>query len=280
MAKTKFFRVAVSGTTADGREITREHIQQMVDSYSVEISPATINCEHIMGYSPNPPFNSYGLVTALKAEEIELTLFGKTEKRLAMYAQFDINDQAKLTNQAGQKLFSSIQFRPDFAKTGKAYLDGVAFTDNPASLATELLKFSKRGDDRKDMLCAVEEFTLEFEAETTANDEARGALAAFRNFFSSMTQPQQQAPAQPAVSATASEQPAQPDLAAFAAQFSEGMGKMADAMEASAAKTDARFAALKQELDAMRGQIEETPSRNYSRRPTGTGGGDRVKATC
>ena len=27
MAKTKFFRVAVEGVTADGREITRDHAQ-------------------------------------------------------------------------------------------------------------------------------------------------------------------------------------------------------------------------------------------------------------
>ncbi len=283
MAKTKFFRVAVAGATIDGREISADHITQMAATYDPATYTARINCEHLRGYSPNPPFNAYGSVAAVKAEEVTLKIGGKDEKRLALFASFEVNDQAKDLTKADQKVFSSIEINPNFAGTGKAYLVGIAFTDSPASLGTEILKFSTRDDARKDHLIALSDgFTVEFEAEAQGSDEMRGAFAALRDFFSGMGKAQPETP--PAQTATpvtpAQEQGAPSEFAAFAAQFSEGMGKMADAMEASAAKTDARFAALKQELDAMRGQIEETPSSNYSRRPTGTGGGDRVKATC
>jgi hypothetical protein len=33
---------------------------------------------------------------------------------------------------------------PSFADTGKAYLMGLACTDNPASLGTEMMKFCSR----------------------------------------------------------------------------------------------------------------------------------------
>ncbi|MDU3935344.1 MAG: GPO family capsid scaffolding protein, partial [Serratia liquefaciens] len=45
---------------------------------------------------------------------------------------------------AGQKVFTSMEIRRDFAKTGKAYLVGLAVTDDPASLGTEMLEFSRR----------------------------------------------------------------------------------------------------------------------------------------
>ena len=36
MAKTRFFRVAVEGATTDGREISREWIDQMAASYNLD----------------------------------------------------------------------------------------------------------------------------------------------------------------------------------------------------------------------------------------------------
>lgn len=45
-------------------------------------------------------------------------------------------------NKDRQKVYSSIEVNPSFAGTGKAYLEGLAVTDSPASLGTEMLKFS------------------------------------------------------------------------------------------------------------------------------------------
>ena len=188
MAKSKFFRVAVEGATVDGRQIERAHIEQMAATYDPATYTARINCEHLRGYSPNPPFNAYGSVAEVRSEEITLKIGGKDEKRLALFASFEVNDQAKGLTKADQKVFSSIEINPNFAGTGKAYLVGLALTDSPASLGTELLKFSTREEARKDNLIALEDaFAVEFEdGAGGAGDqsEVTGAFAAMRNFFS------------------------------------------------------------------------------------------------
>src|SRR3546814_16306782 len=67
---------------------------------------------------------------------------GKTEKRLGLFGVFDVHEEAKQLNDAGQKVYSSIEVEPNFAGKGKAYLMGCALTDSPASIATERLKFN------------------------------------------------------------------------------------------------------------------------------------------
>jgi hypothetical protein len=43
-----------------------------------------------------------------------------------------------------QKVYASIEINPNFADTGEAYLVGLAVTDDPASLGTEMLQFSAK----------------------------------------------------------------------------------------------------------------------------------------
>lgn len=276
MAKSKFFRVAVEGDTVDGRKIERAHIEQMAATYDRATYTARINCEHLRGYSPNPPFNAYGSIDAIKAEEVTLNIGGKDQKRLALYASFDVNDQAKELTTADQKVFSSIEINPNFANTNKAYLVGLALTDSPASLGTEVLKFSTRADDRKDNLIAISDaFSVEFEDAAPADSEVTGAFAAMKRFFEGFSAPTapKQEPAAPAV-------PKPTELAAFAATMADGMGKLADAFTAAQAKTDARIGKLAEDFTALKGDVEKTRSGNYRQRPTGTGGGDAVQADC
>ncbi len=283
MAKTKFFRVAVEGPTVDGRKIERAHIEQMAASYDPGTYTARINCEHLRGYSPNPPFNAYGSISAVEAREIELTIDGKKQKRLALYAAFDVNDQAKELTKADQKVFSSIEINPNFAETNKAYLVGIALTDSPASLGTELLKFSTRDDKRKDNLLALDDgFTVEFEEETSAAaSEVTSAFAAMKTFFTSLTAPKGDPAPQPVVTPPASSSAGTSgDLAAFAAAMSEGMDKLATAFATSTVKMETRVAKLAEDFTALKTDIEKTPPRGYTARPTGTGGGDRVQAEC
>lgn len=142
MAKTKFFRIAVEGATTDGREIQRDWIQQMAESYNPATYTARINCEHLRGFSPDAPFNAYGTVLSLKAEDVTLNIGGKDEKRLGLFAELDANDQLVAINAKDQKLFTSCEIQPNFANTDKAYLVGLAVIDSPASLGTEMLKFA------------------------------------------------------------------------------------------------------------------------------------------
>ena len=283
MAKTKFFRVAVEGDTVDGRKIDRAHIEQMAASYDRATYTARINCEHLRGYSPEPPFNAYGSVDALKTEEVTLKLGGKDQKRLALLASFDVNDQARALTAADQKVFSSIEIAPNFANSGKAYLYGLALTDTPASLGTEVLKFSTREDARKDNLIAISDaFSVEFEDEGQGDGDVRGAFAAMRKFFDSFTAPAPLAPVQPT-------EPTPPnqggsgspsDLAAFAAAMTEGMDRLASAFTASHAKTETRLAKIAEDFTQLQGEIEKAKPQTYRARPVASGGGDRERAVC
>lgn len=169
MKKSKFFRVAVAGSTTDGRVIEATWIQQMADSYDPNTYTALGNLEHYRGFSPSSEFGTYAKVTALKAEEVEIN----GTKKLALFAQVDAFDQLIELHNAGQKLFTSIEVNPNFADTGKAYLVGLAFTDTPASLGTQIMEFAAkqpeanpfvgRKQDAANLFTAAEEASIEFE---------------------------------------------------------------------------------------------------------------------
>ena len=144
MAKkvSKWFRIGVEGDTCDGRVISATDIQEMADGFDPRVYGCRINLEHIRSVIPDSPFCRYGDVTEVKAEVIDddsalngkLALFGKIaplDNLLAMLAK-------------GQKVYTSMEIRPNFANTGKCHLIGLAVTDDPASLGTEYLQFCSR----------------------------------------------------------------------------------------------------------------------------------------
>lgn len=142
--KTKFFRVAVSGATTDGRTISRLDIEQMAANYNPATYGARVNLEHFRSILPDSPFRMYGDVLAVKSEEVEID--GKTE--LGLFARLDpTTELVELVNVKRQKVYTSIEIDPDFAGKGEAYLRGIAITDTPASLGTEMLKFCAGAQD-------------------------------------------------------------------------------------------------------------------------------------
>lgn len=138
-AKAKRFRIGVEGATTDGREIQRDWLEQMAASYNPAVYTAQINLEHIKSYVPDSTFNRYGTVCALVADEIK---DGPLAGKMALYADVTPTDALVALVKKGQKLFTSMEVSPQFADTGKAYLVGLAATDDPASLGTEMLTFS------------------------------------------------------------------------------------------------------------------------------------------
>ncbi|SMC24163.1 Phage capsid scaffolding protein (GPO) serine peptidase [Andreprevotia lacus DSM 23236] len=136
--KSKKFRVAVEGATCDGREISRLFIQQMAATYDPEVRGARVNLEHFKSVLPDSPFKRFGDVLALTAEEIK---GGPLNGKLALYAVIDPTDELVSMTTARQKIYSSIEIEPNFAQTGQAYLMGLAVTDDPASLGTQMLQF-------------------------------------------------------------------------------------------------------------------------------------------
>jgi hypothetical protein len=137
--KAKRFRIAVEGATTDGRVISRDWISQMAKNYSPEMYGARINMEHIRGYAADSTFRRFGDVTAVEAEEIG---DGPLKGKLALFGWIDPTPELVELTKARQKIYTSIEVNPEFADTGEAYLVGLAVTDDPASLGTEILSFS------------------------------------------------------------------------------------------------------------------------------------------
>lgn len=134
---SKFIRVATEGLTIDGREITAQQIAQMAANYAPEKYGARIWIEHFRSLFADGAFPALGDVVALKSEK-------QADGKLALFAQLRPNDKLLEINKQGQKVFSSIEIDPDFAGSGEAYLVGLAVTDSPASLGTEMLSFSQK----------------------------------------------------------------------------------------------------------------------------------------
>lgn len=138
-ANARRFRIGVEGATTDGRTIDRAWLEQMAANYDPAVYTALINMEHIKGYTPDSPFRRYGKIEALETEEIQ---DGLLSGKLALYAYLAPTDDLIALTKKWQKLFTSMEVNPDFADTGAAYLVGLAVTDDPASLGTEMLTFS------------------------------------------------------------------------------------------------------------------------------------------
>lgn len=136
--KSKWFVVATEGATTDGRKISREWLTQMAANYDPENTyGARINIEHIkfrMMWKDEPHAKAYGDVLALKTEERE-------DGKLQLLAQIEPTEELIKLNKERQKIYTSIEVDLDFADKGEAYLVGLAVTDSPASLGTEMLKF-------------------------------------------------------------------------------------------------------------------------------------------
>lgn len=168
--RSKWFRVAVEGATTDGRQIERQWLVDAAETYNPKTYGARVWLEHFRSLVADSPFKAYGDVLALKTEEVEIA----GTKKLALFAQIEPTDElVAMVNKAKQKIFTSIEISPKFADSGRAYLSGLAVTDTPASLGTEMLAFSAQHPDasplkaRKqhadNLFTLAEEATLEFD---------------------------------------------------------------------------------------------------------------------
>ena len=280
MPKTsKFFCIAVEGATCDGRTLDAAALQEMADTYDPKTYTARVNMEHIRGFSADPPFNAYGDVKALETRQVELKIGGKTVKKLGLFAQVEALDTLVALQAKGQKLFSSVELNPAFADSGKAYLQGLAVTDSPASLGTEIMTFAaSQGDNnpfaaRKvspgNFFSAAHETTIEFEADE-AGASATGAAAMFaaatdffKNFGKAPELPKKEEDAPPVNGGDA-------DFAALSASIAQGFEKLSGAVAAGQAETSAELTKLRGEHEKLKASVETTDS-SQQRRPTATG---------
>ncbi len=132
-------RVATSGPTTDGREILPQELRDIAETYKPSLYTAVIWCEHERWQG------TFGTVFAVRLIEEDEDL---EPGQVALEAQLKPNDRLLALNDQGQKLFSSIEIYPNFQGKGKAYMTGMAVTDEPASTGTQELYFSKRTSKR------------------------------------------------------------------------------------------------------------------------------------
>ena len=282
MAKSKFFRVATEGATTDGRQVERLWIEQMAKNFNREKYGARVWLEHYRGTVPGGPFDALGDVLAVEARTVE-------DGKLALFAQIEPLPALIEMNKKGQKLYTSIEVHPQFADTGEAYFSGLAVTDSPASLGTEILKFSAgaaanpfaaRKSDKATLFTAAEPVTLEFEDGTPASEG--GALQAIVAMFKSALDKlnaQAPAPAAPVVTTTPATPPAQnhstntdPNLAAVMLASTQAVQALAD----QATTTQTALTKLQGQVDTLVQQLSQQPE--GTSRPHATGGDGVVRA--
>jgi len=191
--KSKWFRIAVAGDTTDGREIQADWIIQMAQNYNPDTYGARINIEHFRSVFPDGIFGAYGDVLALKTEKV--TIDG--EEKDALFAQIEPTQSLIELNKKKQKVYTSIEVDENFANKGSAYLIGLAVTDSPASLGTEMLQFAAGAKvnpfaDKKqrpeNLFTAAQEVTLEFEEVKEPQSYSAGLLDKVKKLFSKQEQ--------------------------------------------------------------------------------------------
>ncbi|MGU3447603.1 GPO family capsid scaffolding protein [Enterobacteriaceae bacterium C34A] len=241
MAKkiSKWFRIGVEGDTCDGRVISGEDIKDMASTFDPRVYGCRINLEHIRSVIPDTPFCRYGDVVELKAEVIDddsalkgkLALFGKIaplDNLIAMVAK-------------GQKVYTSMEIRPNFANTGKCGLIGLAVTDDPASLGTEYLQFCSNAaanplagkkDQPGDLFSVATFAALEFE------DQPDTLLNKLTDTVKTIFSRQQKT-----------------DDARFA-DVHEAVTSIAERVQVGGEEVETRFSALESEITALKQRVD------------------------
>ncbi|WP_021024753.1 GPO family capsid scaffolding protein [Comamonas sp. B-9] len=264
---SKFFRVATEGATTDGRTIQRSWIEQAAANYNTGKYQARVWLEHIRGVMADSAFAALGDVTALKA-------VANAEGKMELFAQVEALPALVAMNKAKQKIFTSIEIDPDFAKSGQAYMVGLAVTDSPASLGTEVLAFSAAHPDanpfakRKTNPSTL--FTAALETDLGLEGDAEGIASAMLQKFNDVID---------SIKGLAATKPAAGDTT-FATKVMEAMGVTGTALQNMATENaellgkfnaqGTELADLKKEFATLKTKLEGTENHS-GQRPAATG---------
>ena len=188
--QTGWVIAATEGATVDGRTISKEWINQMAESYSVDEYTALIWPEHFRSSWGPTEGKNWGTVDEVKA--------AKHKGKLRLFVKITANDYLLAANKDGQKLFMSIEPNPDYKSEGRCYLQGLAVTDSPASSGTSRLKFSigdSESDHEYSHLEALERsdfvFTNTEPAKDISDEKQTKAIGLFAQLFNLFSTDQQ-----------------------------------------------------------------------------------------
>ena len=271
--RSKWFRVAVEGATTDKRKIERSWLEQAAKNFNQNTYGARVWLEHFRSILPDSPFKAYGDITAVKTEEVEIA----GHKKLALFAQIDPTDDLVAMNKAKQKIYTSIEIDERFADSGEAYIVGLAVTDSPASLGTDVLAFSAQKPEAspfKDrhysatsMFTEALEAKLEFD-EVTDQPSAFAAIKAKLGEFIKLSKDKEGKDAN-----TFSDiGEALESLVTLATQQAE----QAEASTTALEDLKKQFTGLDTELKALKTKLGQTADLSQQQRPLSTGGDGTV----
>lgn len=275
--RSKWLRVAVEGATTDKRVIKRSWLEQAAKNFSQNTYGARIWLEHFRSLLPDGPFKAYGDVVALKTEEVEIS----GQKKLALYAQLEPTSELLALNKAKQKIYTSIELDENFADSGEAYMVGLAVTDSPASLGTDVLAFSAQKPEASpfrgrhysetSMFSEAIEADLEFEEVT----DQVGLFGSLKTAISDLISKGKDREGR--------------DAAIFneLGETLEGLVTFATQQQAHAARADTAIANLKKAVEtittdfaALKEQLGKTQDLSQKQRPPVTGDKQRVVTDC
>lgn len=275
--RSKWLRVAVEGATTDKREIKRSWLEQAAKNFNQATYGARIWLEHYRSLLPDSPFKAYGDVVALKTEEVEIA----GVKKLALFAQLEPSSELIALNKAKQKIYTSIEIDENFADSGEAYMVGIAVTDSPASLGTDVLAFSAEKPEsspfRDRHYSATSMFTEAIEANLEFEEVADqvGLFSSLKTAISDLVNKGKDKDGRDATSFK--------ELG----EALEGLVTFATQQQERATKTDAALTSLTQKLEqittdftALKDQLGTTQDLSQRQRPPVTGDKQHVVTDC
>ncbi|MCC4783131.1 GPO family capsid scaffolding protein [Vibrio lentus] len=162
MFQSELICILQAGATIDGRVIEQKIIDEIAETYNPDVYTARINADHY------PWSNKYGSVHSVEKKEDKLFAVLKPNSMLLRMAE------------QGQLLHTSCEFYEKFADTGKAYLTGLALTDEPASLGTTQIQLSANS---KDKACVPTSFQITPEQLSKDTEEEASMFHTFKRWL-------------------------------------------------------------------------------------------------
>lgn len=272
--RSNWFCVAVEGATSDKRTIKRAWLEQAAKNFNPATYGARIWLEHFRSLLPDSPFKAYGDVLAVKTDEIDIN----GQKKLALFAQVEPTPELIALNKAKQKIYSSIEIDDSFADTGEAYIVGLAVTDSPASLGTDVLAFSAQKPESspfKDrhysatsMFTEALETTLTFEEIEEKPSIAAQLLSTVKNLLSSKQTKDD------------SDFSQMGEAIQTVAEHVKDLPEQLAAAKAFSAELNTRFDQLRTDLTNLTTQLSNTGDTRQPKRPVISGGDNHVVTDC
>lgn len=275
--RSNWFRVAVEGATTDKRKIERSWLEQAAKNFNQNTYGARVWLEHFRSVLPDSPFKAYGDITAVKTEEVDIA----GQKKLALFAQIEPTADLVAMNKAKQKIYTSIEIDDSFADSGEAYIVGLAVTDSPASLGTDVLAFSAQKPeaspfkDRHYSETSMFTEAVETEIKFEEVDDTPNMFAALRGKVGELLGKTKEKEGTDAAKFGALGALIE-DLAEHGAKQAEAFASVKTAHE----KLQADHAKLAGEFSELVKTLGNTPNTKHSQRPAVTGGDGATLTDC